>query len=731
MEIAWKSNSSPIEFVAQGPVEGEALSAVAVPVFEGPVLTAAGEALDAATEGAVSRAIGSGRFTGAKGQVLDLIAPAGLHAARLVLVGGGAREALDDLALEGIAAGAYHAVKTTGVSTLELRLGDFTGEQAARAAFGARLAGYRFDRYLTRQKPEKKPSVLTVKVASDEPEAASTAFDPLSAVADAILFARDLVSEPANILYPAEFARRVKQLEELGLEVEILGEAEMAELGMGSLLGVGQGSVRESQLAVIQWKGAADPDAPPVAFVGKGVCFDTGGISIKPAEGMEEMKTDMGGAAAVTGVMHALAGRKAKVNAVGILGLVENMPGGEAIRPGDILTSMSGQTIEVINTDAEGPPRPGRRALVLPRPLQAPVHDRPGDPDRGHDRRPGQRPGGPVRQRRGPGRGHPRRRQGRGRAPVAHAAARRLRQDDRHRGGGHEEHRRARRRLDHRRPVPAAVRQGRPLGPPRHRAGGLAQVVDQPDGAGGRLRLWRAAAEPAGGRPLRGQAGLMACEVWFYHLERTGLDQALPDLLQKTLAKGWRVLVRSADKDRIDYLDGWLWSWRDDSFLPHGLAEEPQAERQPVLLTTTADNANAAQALFLLDDADPGELGAYERCVVMFDGGDEALVGAARRRWKALKGAGHRSATGSRPPRAAGRSRPRVSIHTAHPREGGDPGFFRFLAGDVKAAQIQRPKNAWVPAFAGRSGYEGRLSPLNRLGLNRVQTQDLAFGAIG
>jgi len=180
------------------------------------------------------------------------------------------------------------------------------------------------------------------------------AFQTAEAIADGVAFTRDLVSEPANILYPVEFARRVKELERLGLEVEILGVKEMEALGMGALLGVGQGSARESQLAVIQWKGAADPNAQPIAFIGKGVCFDTGGISIKPADGMEDMKWDMGGAGAVAGLMHALAGRKAKVNAVGILGLVENMPDGNAQRPGDIVTTMSGQTVEVINTDAEG-----------------------------------------------------------------------------------------------------------------------------------------------------------------------------------------------------------------------------------------------------------------------------------------------------------------------------------------------------------------------------------------
>jgi leucyl aminopeptidase len=191
-------------------------------------------------------------------------------------------------------------------------------------------------------------------VVVDDPGAAEAVHAPLRAVADGVRFTRDLVWEPANILYPAEFARRVRELESVGCEVEVLGEEEMRRLGMGALLGVGQGSVRESQLVVIQWKGAEDPGAAPVAFVGKGVCFDTGGISIKPALGMEDMIWDMGGAGAVAGLMRALAGRKAKVNAVGVLGLVENMPDGNAQRPGDVVTSLSGQTIAVLNTDAEG-----------------------------------------------------------------------------------------------------------------------------------------------------------------------------------------------------------------------------------------------------------------------------------------------------------------------------------------------------------------------------------------
>ena len=342
-----------INFVA-GEAKASSKTAVSVPVFEGGVLSPAAEAVDQATGGGVARAIAGGRFTGAKGQVLDLVAPTGLDVQRVILVGVGDKDAFDAQGAETFGADSFQAAKGSGAEVLRISLPAAPAEFPPRAAFGARLAAYRFDKYRTTEKPEKKPSVVAVEIAAHDPAAASAAFAPLSALADAVLFARDLVSEPANILHPEEFARRVKALESLGLEVEILGEAEMTKLGMGALLGVGQGSRRESQLAVVQWKGAADPKAPPVAFVGKGVCFDTGGISLKPADGMEDMKWDMGGAAAVAGVMHALAGRKAKVNAVGVLGLVENMPDGNAQRPGDVVTSMSGQTIEVINTDAEG-----------------------------------------------------------------------------------------------------------------------------------------------------------------------------------------------------------------------------------------------------------------------------------------------------------------------------------------------------------------------------------------
>ena len=276
-----------------------------------------------------------------------------MDADSVLLIGAGDKAKLDDLAVEAFGGSAYAAVKLSGAEVLTMDASDLTPEQAARAGFAARLAAYRFDKYRTTQKADKIPSITAVRVVTSDLRAAEAALEPLSAVADGVIFARDLVSEPANVLYPAEFAKRVKALESLGLEVEILGEAEMEKLGMRTLLGVGQGSRRESQLAVILWKGGEAGDQP-IAFVGKGVCFDTGGISIKPADGMEDMKWDMGGAAAVTGTMIALAGRKAKVNAVGVLGLVENMPDGNAQRPGDVVVSMSGQTVEVINTDAEG-----------------------------------------------------------------------------------------------------------------------------------------------------------------------------------------------------------------------------------------------------------------------------------------------------------------------------------------------------------------------------------------
>ena len=336
-----------------GSLDALANEAAAVLAWEGQLWSGELRAADEKMSGAITRTLKTARFGGAAGEVLEWLAPAGFGVDRLLLVGAGALEQDSVLAIEAAAARALRAVQNSGAKTLQIVLNEVTPLQAAHAAYAAVLAAYRFDRYRTKEKASAKPSVNTVMIVTRDPQAARSAYAQLSPVASAAYFARDLVSEPPNVLFPAEFARRVKDLEKMGLEVEVLGEAAMTELKMGALLSVGDGSRRESQLVVIRWNGGAAREAP-IAFVGKGVCFDTGGITLKAGKGMESMKWDMAGAAAVTGVLHALAGRKAKVNAVGILGLVENMPDGNAQRPSDVLTSMSGQTIEILSTDAEG-----------------------------------------------------------------------------------------------------------------------------------------------------------------------------------------------------------------------------------------------------------------------------------------------------------------------------------------------------------------------------------------
>jgi leucyl aminopeptidase len=341
---------SPDYRLAAAPAES---SLLAVILGEGETPSAGFSALDKALADDVLAQLAALGFKGARGKTQIVGRPGGLTAAGLAVVGGGDVKALDAAALESLAAGLYHAVKASGFASLSLDLRGVAPELAAQAYLGLQLAGYRFDKYFGQAKLDKAPALKTVTVVCDDPSAVEAAFAPLAALRDGIVFARDLVSEPANVLYPQSYADRLKGLEGIGLKVEVLGVAEMRKLGMNALLGVGQGSARESKLVVMQWQGASDGDAP-VAFVGKGVTFDTGGISIKPAEGMEDMKWDMGGSAAVVGTMIALAGRKAKVNAVGIVGLVENMPDGNAQRPGDVVKAMSGTTIEVINTDAEG-----------------------------------------------------------------------------------------------------------------------------------------------------------------------------------------------------------------------------------------------------------------------------------------------------------------------------------------------------------------------------------------
>jgi len=333
---------------------------LAIGTTESEDLTGHLEQLDKKTKGSISRALKAARFTGAKAQVVEILAPGGLDLDRVLVIGLGKSDDFKTETAETLGSSAIARLLTSGekAATLLLQLPKGSkvdeAEAAARVAQGASLRSYRFDLYRTTQKKTDKPTLAKVSIGVDDPAAAKKAWRGPEAVANAVAFARDLVTEPPNVLFPEEFVKRARKLEDLGVEIEALGEKEMTKLGMGALLGVGQGSERETQLLVMQWKGARDRNAQPIAFVGKGVTFDTGGISIKPAAGMDAMKYDMGGAAAVIGLMHALAGRKAKVNVIGICGLVENMPDGNAQRPGDVVKSMSGQTIEVLNTDAEG-----------------------------------------------------------------------------------------------------------------------------------------------------------------------------------------------------------------------------------------------------------------------------------------------------------------------------------------------------------------------------------------
>ncbi len=310
--------------------------------------------------GALRRALPAAGFSGKFGSVVDVLAPEGVSFDRLVAVGVGKEASLDEYAwlkLGGTVAAALG--KATDVAVvLDLPGQSVNAEQAAGLAAGMLLRSYRFDRYKKTHKEDddageaaRKPVKVSIQCA--DPARARKAFTGMEAVVDGVFLARDLVNEPANMLGPIEFAARAKELESLGVKVDILVEKDMKKLGMGSLLGVAQGSPRGARVAVMQWNGGKAKDKP-VAFVGKGVTFDTGGNSMKSASGMEDMKGDMGGAAAVTGLMHALAARKARVNVVGVIGLVENAVDGYAQRPGDIVTSMSGQTIEVMNTDAEG-----------------------------------------------------------------------------------------------------------------------------------------------------------------------------------------------------------------------------------------------------------------------------------------------------------------------------------------------------------------------------------------
>ena len=329
--------------------------ALALLICEGEKPSGIWQQADEATNGAVARALGAAAFKGGKGKTCTILAP-GAGLSRIIAIGLGKPAEINRRVLN--EAGGHATTLLSREANAAIATGALKPDQTAEVALGAVLRGYRFDRYRTKEKPEDKPKLGKLTLLTDDTTRAKTAWTPLQGVAKGVFLARDLVSEPPNVLNPAEMADRCRKLTELGVKVEVLGPKEMTRLGFGALLGVAQGSANEPRMVVMHWNGTSGTGrkrgGKPVAFIGKGVTFDTGGISIKPAGGMEDMKWDMAGAGAVVGLMAALAGRKAKVDAVGLVGLVENMPSGTAQRPGDVVKSYSGQTIEVINTDAEG-----------------------------------------------------------------------------------------------------------------------------------------------------------------------------------------------------------------------------------------------------------------------------------------------------------------------------------------------------------------------------------------
>ena len=314
------------------------------------------DALPADLDPVLAEGARASRFTGKVGQIHDGFVAQGGKVMRIALVGAGEANGKSRIAsMERAGAALTAKFLTSGETALAI---DLSGSrilpvEAAALLLGARLRGWRHDQYRTRLPEDQKAKLATIEVVG-APAGTAQAWAAEAALADGVEFTRELVTEPANIIYPESFVARCQtRMKGTGIAIRVLDEAEMKALGMGALLGVSQGSAQPPQLLVMEWNGGKAGEKP-TAFVGKGVTFDTGGISVKPAAGMEDMKWDMGGAGAVAGAMLAMAGRKAKANVVGICGLVENMPDGKAQRPGDVVTSMSGQTVEVINTDAEG-----------------------------------------------------------------------------------------------------------------------------------------------------------------------------------------------------------------------------------------------------------------------------------------------------------------------------------------------------------------------------------------
>lgn len=344
--------------ISFSPARLPANACLVLAVTEGPEWGTVGKSLNKKSDGHLAALAKKHHFSGKKGEILTLLSPTGMSLDRLVLIGLGTEKDLTEQRIVEAGGAGLASVPVTKFSEVYGAI-DVGGKEAANAsaqfAQGFALRSYRFDKYFTKTPKDKLPTLKKLTVLVDDTKQSQKAFTRYDAVNKGVFLARNLVSEPANVIYPASYAAEVSKLKTLGVKIEVLGVKELTKLGMGSLLCVAQGSENDARVVVLHYKGNPKAkDKRPVAFVGKGVTFDTGGISLKPAGGMEDMKYDMAGSAAVVGTITALASRKAKVNAVGVIGLVENMPSGKATRPGDVVKSMSGQTIEVINTDAEG-----------------------------------------------------------------------------------------------------------------------------------------------------------------------------------------------------------------------------------------------------------------------------------------------------------------------------------------------------------------------------------------
>lgn len=343
---------------------------LALPITTNKLTTQPLKDLDTSSSGALTAALkASPKFKGSAGDIIDILCPYNTDLDRLCLLGFDLdadeknsyptdKKTLPQKLIEiGAKLAKYAKAHNLEKLTLDVsnqksgKLGD--GDVAAHVSYGFVLRSWSFDKYKTPKKDDSKTSCQLDVVCTDT-SSAQKLYEQMEAVASGVFLTRELISEPPNVIHPESMAEIAKSLKKVGLKVDVLGEKDMRKLGMNALLGVGQGSDFESQMVIVEWRGDKSSKQGPVALVGKGVTFDSGGLSLKPAGSMEDMKTDMSGAATVLGVMKSLALRKAKVNVVGLLGLVENMPSGTAQRPGDVVKSMSGQTIEILNTDAEG-----------------------------------------------------------------------------------------------------------------------------------------------------------------------------------------------------------------------------------------------------------------------------------------------------------------------------------------------------------------------------------------